>query len=29
MIKALSIAILTGFHHDRIKDNLEEVVMHF
>jgi hypothetical protein len=25
----LSIAILTDFHHDRIKDNLERVLMHF
>jgi hypothetical protein len=25
----LSIAILTDFHHDMIKDNLERVVMHF
>jgi hypothetical protein len=24
----LSIAILMDFHHDRIKDNLEKVVMH-
>jgi hypothetical protein len=27
--KLLSIAILTDFHHDRIKDNLERVVLHF
>jgi hypothetical protein len=27
--KLLSIAILTDFHHDRMKDNLERVVMHF
>jgi hypothetical protein len=25
----LSIAILMEFHHDKIKDNLERVVMHF
>jgi hypothetical protein len=25
----LSIVILTDFHHDMVKDNLEIVVMHF
>jgi hypothetical protein len=28
-LELLSLAILTDFHHDRIKDNLERVVMHF